>query len=232
MKIRLFTIPNFITLANLVCGAMAAVAVLRDGNLTLAFYLVVAAAIFDFFDGMVARLLKQSGPLGVQLDSLADDISFGLVPALVLFALFGRYNQGALPEWVGYTTFVVAAFAALRLAKFNIDDTQHTEFEGLPTPAATLLVTSLGVLADEFQLVLPAWSVVVIAVLVAVMMVAPVRLFALKFKGFGWKGNELRYSFIALSAVLLVVLRLYAVPLVIVLYVVLSLGRNMVCKKH
>ncbi|MBQ5878536.1 MAG: CDP-alcohol phosphatidyltransferase family protein, partial [Alistipes sp.] len=154
MKIRLFTIPNFITLANLVCGAMAAVAVLRDGNLTLAFYLVVAAAIFDFFDGMVARLLKQSGPLGVQLDSLADDISFGLVPALVLFALFGRYNQGALSEWVGYTTFVVAAFAALRLAKFNIDDTQHTEFEGLPTPAATLLVTSLGVLADEFQLVL------------------------------------------------------------------------------
>ena len=232
MKIRLFTLPNFITLGNLFCGALATVSVLVNGDLTTAFWLIVAAAVCDFFDGMVARLMGLSGPLGVQLDSLADDISFGLAPSAVLFSLFHRLNPHLLPDWLGYLCFLFAAFAALRLAKFNIDDTQHTEFEGLPTPAATLLVTSLGVLADEFQLVLPAWSVVVIAWLVAVMMVAPVRLFALKFKGFGWKGNELRYSFIALSAVLLVVLRLYAVPLVIVLYVLLSLGRNMVCKKH
>ncbi len=119
-KIRLFTLPNFITLGNLFCGAMATVSALVYEDLTMAFWLIVAAAVCDFFDGMVARLMGISGPLGVQLDSLADDISFGLAPSAVLFVIFGQVNNGQLPDWVAYTVFLFAAFAALRLAKFNI----------------------------------------------------------------------------------------------------------------
>ena len=111
MKIRLFTIPNLITLCNLLCGALAIVSALVWNDLTTAFWLIVAAAGFDFFDGMVARLMGISGPLGVQLDSLADDISFGLAPSIILFVLFGRLNGGVLPEWLGYTVFIFAAFA-------------------------------------------------------------------------------------------------------------------------
>ena len=109
MKIKLFTIPNLLTLSNLLCGAGAIHATLVGGNLTLAFWLIAAAALFDFFDGMAARLLGQSGPLGVQLDSLADDISFGLAPSFVLFVLFDRTNGGALPAWVGWGVFLFAA---------------------------------------------------------------------------------------------------------------------------
>ena len=97
-KIRLFTLPNFITLGNLFCGAMATVSVLVNGDLSTAFWLIVAAAVCDFFDGMVARLMGISGPLGVQLDSLADDISFGLAPSAVLFSLFHRLNAHLLPD--------------------------------------------------------------------------------------------------------------------------------------
>jgi CDP-diacylglycerol--serine O-phosphatidyltransferase len=119
MKIRLFTIPNFITLGNLCCGAMAAVSALVWNDLTLSFWLIVAAAACDFFDGMVARLMGISGPLGVQLDSLADDISFGLAPSAVLFSLFHRLNPHLLPDWLGYLCFLFAAFAALRIGALH-----------------------------------------------------------------------------------------------------------------
>lgn len=232
MKIRLFTIPNLITLCNLLCGALAIVSALVWNDLTTAFWLIVAAAGFDFFDGMVARLMGISGPLGVQLDSLADDISFGLAPSIILFVLFGRLNGGVLPEWLGYTVFIFAAFAALRLAKFNIDTTQHTEFCGLPTPAATLFVVALGLIVERSQPAwIEGWMVLAVAYALAVMMVANVRLFALKFKGFGWRGNELRYSFLLLSVVLIATLRLYAIPAIILCYVLLSIARRFACAR-
>ncbi len=225
MKIKLFTIPNLLTLSNLLCGAGAIHATLVGGNLTLAFWLIAAAALFDFFDGMAARLLGQSGPLGVQLDSLADDISFGLAPSFVLFVLFERTNAGALPAWAGWGVFLFAACAALRLAKFNIDEEQHTEFRGLPTPAATLVCVSLGLLSEHTAFAMPAWGVLLTAAVLAGLMVSSLPMFSLKFKGFGWPGNELRYLFLLASAAMIPLLRLYALPAIVAFYVLLSAGR-------
>ncbi len=224
MKIRLFTIPNFITLCNLLCGALAIVSALVWGDLTSSFWLIVAAAVFDFFDGMVARLLGISGPLGVQLDSLADDISFGLAPATILFVLFNRCNAGILPEWVGYTVFIFAACAALRLAKFNIDEEQHTEFRGLPTPAATLYVVTQGWLVEHNGLFanLNVWGVLIVAGVLSVLMISSIPMFSLKFKGFGWQGNELRYLFLVASLALLLTFGMGGIQLVIGIYIAIS----------
>ena len=228
MKVRLFTIPNLLTLANLVCGSVGVVMALSGGRLTTAFCLMILAAVFDFFDGFVARLLGQSSPIGLQLDSLSDDISFGLLPASILYVLY----EGPAAEAAAYAVFVVAAFAALRLAKFNIDDTQRTEFCGLPSPAAALLCGSLGLLAERNGLVLPREAVLAVAAAAAWLMVSGIRMFALKFHGFGWRGNELRYSFLAAGAAMIVLLRGYAVPLVIALYVVVSFVRGLACRTN
>ncbi len=224
MNIRLITIPNLLTLSNLLCGAFAIAAVLVHGDLSAAFWLLIAAAAFDFLDGFVARLLGQSSPIGLQLDSLADDITFGLAPATILYALYVRMPGLWLgpAEWPALFVFVYAACAALRLAKFNIDDTQRTEFCGLPSPAAALFCASLGLLAESRGLELPKEAVLAAAAIVGLMMISPVRMFALKFHGFGWQGNELRYTFLAACAVLALVLRLWAVPAVVALYVAVS----------
>ncbi|WP_297932253.1 CDP-diacylglycerol--serine O-phosphatidyltransferase [uncultured Alistipes sp.] len=223
MKIKLFTIPNLLTLSNLLCGAFALVAVLAHGDLTLAFWLMILAAVFDFLDGFVARLLRQSGPLGVQLDSLADDITFGLLPAAILFVVGERMpTLFVLPQWTLWAVFVLAAFSALRLARFNIDDTQHTEFRGLPTPAAALFCASLGMLAERDLLTIPCEAVLALAAVLSLLLVSPVRMFSLKFHGFGWAGNELRYAFLAACAVLVASLRMWSLPAIIALYVGLS----------
>ena len=132
MKIKFFTIPNLLTLSNLLCGSVAAVAALVWGNLTLAFGLMILAAVFDFFDGFTARLLDQSSPIGLQLDSLADDITFGFAPAAAMYVLYQRMPGVWLPEGaLGLIVFAFTAFAALRLAKFNIDDgVLRTAFAG------------------------------------------------------------------------------------------------------
>ena len=235
MKVRLFTIPNLLTLANLVCGSGGGVMALSGGRLTTAFCLMILAAVFDFFDGFVARLLGQSSPIGLQLDSLSDDISFGLLPASILYVLYGRMpslwlGEGPAAAAAAYAVFVVAAFAALRLAKFNIDDTQRTEFCGLPSPAAAMLCGSLGLLFETSGLELPREAISAIAVVVGLLMISNVRMFALKFHGFGWKGNELRYGFIIAAVVTAVLLRGYAVPAIIVLYILVSLVRGLACR--
>lgn len=233
MKIKLFTIPNLLTLSNLFCGSVAVVSALVWGDLKLAFGLMVLAAVFDFFDGFAARLLNQSSPIGLQLDSLADDISFGLAPAAIMYSLYQWMPGIWLPEgYPGLVVFVFTACAALRLAKFNIDDTQRTEFCGLPSPAAALLCGSLGLLAERNGLVLPREAVLAVAVAAAWLMVSGIRMFALKFHGFGWRGNELRYSFLAAGAAMIVLLRGYAVPLVIALYVVVSFVRGLACRTN
>ena len=223
MKIRLFTIPNFLTLGNLVCGASAAIAILSNGDFKLAFWLVVASAIFDFFDGFAARLLKSSSAIGVELDSLADMVSFGLVPAV---AMFSWYNEAAqlsqlsdcVIGWGAYLTLIIVAFSALRLAKFNVDDTQHTEFCGLPTPANGLFCLSLAML----DITLAKEFILLISIVMACLLISPIRMFALKFKGFGWRGNELRYSFIVACIVLIAAFTKYAVPAIILIYIVIS----------
>ena len=230
MKIRLFTIPNFLTLGNLVCGANAAIAILTNGDFKLAFWFVVASAIFDFCDGFAARLLKSTSAIGVELDSLADMVSFGLVPALAMFSWYGIAPQTSqLPDniivWGGYLTLIVVAFSALRLARFNVDDTQHTEFCGLPTPANGLFCLSLAMLAQMGEITFSKEIVLVISIVMACLLISPIRMFALKFKGFGWKGNELRYSFIAVCAVLIIAFTQYAIPAIILLYILISAVR-------
>lgn len=225
MQIRLFSIPNLLTLSNLLCGAAGVVAALVYGDLTLAFGLMIAAAVFDFFDGFAARLLGQSGPLGLQLDSLADDISFGFLPAVILFTLYGRLPGWFLPDEARFLLLLFAAFAALRLAKFNIDDSQHAEFCGLPSPAAALFCGSLGLLAERQGLDFPREGLLAVALVIALLMISPVRMFALKFQGFGWRGNELRYSFLGVSLLLVIALRWWSIPVVVALYILLSLVR-------
>ena len=226
MKIRLFTIPNMLTLGNLLCGASAVVALLMHSNFELAFWLVVASAIFDFFDGFAARLLKSTSAIGVELDSLADMVSFGLVPSVAMFSLWDLAPEAeTLPEWMRYLTLIIVAFSALRLAKFNIDDTQTSEFCGLPTPANGLFCLSLAMLMASGDIMLPRWAIVTISIGMAYMLISPVRMFALKFKGFGWQGNEIRYAFIALCVVLIAAFTRYAVPAIILLYMVISAVR-------
>lgn len=224
MKIRLVTIPNLLTLSNLLCGSLGAVMALRFDNLTAAFVLMIAAAFFDFFDGMAARLLGQNGPLGVQLDSLADDVTFGFTPAAMLFVLYGRMPGCWVGEagWPAFLLFFYTACAALRLAKFNIDDSQHTEFCGLPSPAAALFCASLALLGERCGLVVPREAILAAAFAAGLLMVSPLRMFALKFRGFGLRGNGVRYAFLVSCAVLLAVLRLYAVPAIVGLYVLIS----------
>ena len=220
MKIKLFTIPNLLTLSNLFCGSAAVVSALVWGDLKLAFGLMVLAAVFDFFDGFAARLLNQSSPIGLQLDSLADDISFGLAPAAIMYSLYQWMPGIWLPEgYPGLVVFVFTACAALRLAKFNIDDTQRTEFCGLPSPAAAMLCGSLGLLFETSGLELPREAISAIAVVVGLLMISNVR-----------KGNELRYGFIIAAVVTAVLLRGYAVPAIIVLYILVSLVRGLACR--
>ena len=229
MKIKLFTIPNLLTLSSLLCGSFAVVSALVYGDLALAFWLTIAAGVFDYSDGFVARLLKCPSAIGVQLDSLSDMVSFGFAPSAVLFVLWNNSLPADAEAWLRYggsaLCFAVAVFSALRLAKFNIDDTQRTEFCGLPSPAAGLFCASLGLLHAEGMLSLPYEAVLLAAAATAWLMISPIRMFALKFHGFGWTGNRLRYLFLGACVVLILTLGAYAIPAIFVLYVVVSLVR-------
>lgn len=228
MKVKFFTIPNLLTLSNLMCGSFAALSALVYGNLEWAFWFVVLAALFDFCDGFAARLLHQSSPIGLQLDSLADMISFGFVPAAVLYTMTTRTmgeEQVVLRYVYALASFLLAAFSALRLAKFNIDDSQHEEFCGLPTPANALFFTSLGLISARTGFDFGGEALIGIMPVMAWLLISPVRMFSLKFRGFGWKGNGIRYLFLALCVVLIVVLRLYSIPAIILLYILISAVR-------
>ena len=228
MKIKLFTISNLLTLSNLLCGMIATVAILTDGDLHLAFWLLVLAAVFDFFDGFTARLLHQSSPIGLQLDSLADMVSSGVAPTAVMLTLawqagssWWAADTGGPWSWI---VLLLAVGTALRLAKFNIDETQHTEFCGLPTPANALFFISLGWIKVKTGFDLGYWLLLLIPVM-SWLLVSPVRMFAFKFQHFAWKGNGVRYVFIVSAALLLAVLGVRAVPVVIVLYIATSVVR-------
>lgn len=234
MKIKLFTIPNLLTLANLICGSLAVVAICQGHSYKSAFVLIVGAAVFDFFDGFAARLLKQSSPLGGELDSLADMVSFGLAPALIMSALFvdgaKAIEAPCWAEYGRYIPFAIVACSALRLAKFNIDDAQQSSFVGLPTPACALFCISLSILP------LGSWAlgsevVAALSLLLAWLLISPLNMFALKFKGYGLRGNVVRYLFLLLSAALLLLFGLSAFTIIVALYIVISLITKIVCHK-
>lgn len=235
MKIRLFTLPNMLTLANLCAGAAAVIFALQYHAYETAFWLIIAAAVCDFFDGFAARLLGQTSPLGVQLDSLADDISFGLAPAAVMYDLYihstSYYDLSAdVMEPLRFVVLIIAAFSALRLAKFNIDTTQTTEFEGLPTPANALMLMSLATLVEQGEVAISQEHILLIAVAASLLLISPIRMFALKFKGFGLRGNMLRYGFLAVALLIIIFVPTYSVLAIIVLYIVLSTLRWLCCR--
>ena len=233
MKIRLITLPNIVTLCNLLCGSAATVYALVLSDLQTAFWLVVAAAVFDFLDGFTARLTGSFSPVGKELDSLSDMVSFGVAPSSVLFVMYqtqsGAFAGGGIDPW-GFAVFILAAFSALRLAKFNIDESQRYEFEGLPTPPAALLVCSAGYLfADGVYAVRP-YYILLSALCLSYFLVSPVRMFALKFHGYGLHEpqNLLRYVFLLVSLAALVLFRIGAVPFIVMAYILVSLVRNIV----
>ena len=205
MNIRKY-IPNTITCLNLVSGCIASVMAF-EGNLLFALLWIVAAAVFDFFDGLAARALKAYSPMGKELDSLADVVSFGVAPGMILFTSLRIWasssSAGCLSEYIPYLAFVVPAFSGLRLAKFNIDERQTTSFIGLPVPAHALLWSSAAYSLQEWLLSGQTWvAVVMIAAFCATsyLLVSEVPMFSLKIKSLSWKGNELRYILIIASA--------------------------------
>lgn len=220
-------IPNTITCCNLISGCIATYFAFQ-GDYPAALVAIIVGAVFDFFDGMTARLLHVSSPIGKELDSLADCITFGFAPSAIVFSFLGSFH---LHLWfVPFLAFVMAAFSALRLAKFNLDERQAMGFIGLPTPANALfwgsLIMSLDwqTLFEPYQL--PGYWVYIVLALVLVssyLLVSEIPMFALKFKHWGWKGNEVKYLFLLTSLLLIVVLGIKGIAAVIAWYVLLSL---------
>ncbi len=224
--------PNILTLANLACGC-AAISFAHYGRLEITFWLIVSAAVFDFLDGAMARLTGQYSEIGKQLDSLADVVSFGVAPSMILFTLYhysDSFWENPLCLWSGWLVFSVALFSALRLAKFNVDESQNEEFTGLPTPAAALAIAALGWMWGGYSWseIVPGWGILALAAAISWLLVCPLRMFSLKFKSFGWRGNELRYTFLGLSLVLIAALGIGGVAACVGLYVVTSAVRHIV----
>ena len=236
MKIKLFTVPNIITLCNLLCGCGSIVASLMFCNFRLALILIIASAVCDFFDGFTARLLRQYSDIGVQLDSLADMVSFGVAPSAMMYLFASQtFTIFTLSETIVnilvFVPFLMAAFSALRLAKFNIDDSQHDSFEGLPTPANAIFCASfVYAIVTDVRAVELEW-IVLISVIMSALLVSPVRMFSFKLKNLSWNANKLQYIFLALSLVALLTLGLYSVPTIIVIDIVLSTISWLFCKK-
>lgn len=222
-------IPNTLTSCNLFSGCIAAYMAFH-GNYKEALLFIVLGTMFDFFDGMTARLLHVSSPIGKELDSLADDITFGLAPAAIAFSLFKEvYYPDFLMPVAGimpYTAFLIAVFSGLRLAKFNIDERQTSSFIGMPTPANALFWASLAVGGHSF-LISDNFNAIYLFVLVVVMsllLVAELPMFSLKFKDLSWGHNKISYIFLIVSLPLLIIFQLSGIAAVIIWYILLSLA--------
>ena len=221
------------TCGNLLCGCLAIVNIFhgRWDNMAL---LVGIAALLDFADGFTARLVNNQSEFGKQLDSLADMVTFGVVPAVVMYHLMLKsqflelYDNPLLYKFLKYYMFIIAVFSALRLAKFNLDKRQTNYFIGLPTPANTLMIISLPLIVynNTFGLqryLLNPWMLAGIASLSAWLLIAEIPLISLKFKNFSWQDNKAQFLLLILSLILIPVLKFAAIPLIIILYILLSL---------
>ena len=220
-------IPNFLTLCNLACGCYGVVAVFR-GDTNMGSMMIWAGALFDFFDGFAARMLKKYSSIGKDLDSLADIVTFCFLPATLLFVLIGHNSENMILPYFG---FLLVIFGALRLAKFNNDTRQGEFFYGLPVPAAGIFVSGLPYLAAiEYDAVASIISnqyfLIGIAILLSALMVSDIKLMSLKSTDFSFKGNWQRYLLLLSSVVLLLLWQFAALPVIISLYLVLSMALN------
>lgn len=236
-------IPNFITLLNLFAGLLSIYYGMID-ELQFAGMMIFVAAVFDFFDGFAARLLNAKSEIGIQLDSLADMVSFGVAPAFILFHTieFSIELTGISTwEYLPFTAFIIPLFAALRLAKFNIDEEQQTSFIGMPTPAVAILLASFPIiimvcLADNkglyYDIVTNPYFLAGVAIISSFLMVSKIPMFALKFTSVSWAENQTRYIFIILSVFLIFLLKLAAIPLIILLYLLISIAFTLFNVEH
>ena len=242
-------IPNIITLLNLLCGSIAVIFAVNS-NFELAAFFVFLGIFFDFFDGFFARKLKVQSELGLQLDSLADMVTSGLVPGIIIYKLLSLTVD--MPEMTndwGFNRFdfnisilpllglLITLASAYRLAKFNIDEDQQSYFKGLPTPANALLILSLPLIM-EFQnsdamnaIILNKWFLIGLTLLSCYLLNSSIKLFALKFKDWSFKANATRYIFIILSIVTLIVLQFAAIPIIILIYIFMSILDNLTTKQ-
>lgn len=239
------------TLGNLLCGCLGIFCVF-EGLLIWASHLIFIAGVLDFLDGFVARLLKQHSEIGKQLDSLADMVTFGVLPAFIVFELLvqiGGYVKydGSLGSDLYFIdgplllfcrpaiAFLLALFSALRLAKFNIDTRQSDSFIGVPTPANAFVVAAFPLILEfnpEYKfLILNSTFLISYTLIMSYLLISEIPLFALKFKNFSWASNQIKYIFLILSIILLVALQFVAIPLIIFLYIILSVVNNLLSKK-
>ncbi|WP_394758853.1 CDP-alcohol phosphatidyltransferase family protein [Flavobacterium sp.] len=239
-------IPNIITLLNLFSGCVALVFAFQL-EFELAFYFVCLGIFLDFFDGFFARLFKVSSPLGLQLDSLADMVTSGVVPGVVMFQLllksFGEEKVISVSSWdnsvmiLPFLGFIITLGSCYRLANFNIDTRQTDSFIGVPTPANALFILSLPLILQysNVEFITNAlqnyWVLIVISFISAYIMNAEIPLFSLKIKNFTFKKNALQIFFLVVALLFLVLFRYLGVALIIVFYVLLSVVNNMFSKK-
>ena len=220
-------IPNTLTSCNLISGCIAIVFAL-NANFSMALTFIVVGAVFDFFDGMSARLLGVSSPIGKELDSLADVVTFGVAPSSMIYSLLLILDKtgwnDTLAALVPYVAFVMAAFSAIRLAKFNLDERQTTSFIGLPTPAnalfwGALIVGGEEMLAEQSNVIL---LLVALVFLSSWLLVAEIPMFALKFKHWGWHENKIKYVFIVSCLPILLIFGISGISVIIAWYICLS----------
>lgn len=280
----MFNIPNLFTAGNMLCGIMA-IFFSFSGRIEWAAFFIFGGAVLDFFDGFLARILKQQGEMGKQLDSLADMITFGLAPGIMMMVVLAYATtspslwHGILPDkgivlmadtlihpvhedvtaafynwksdlldfeevnWIPFAALLIPFFSMFRLAKFNIDTRQSESFIGLPTPANTIFFTAFPLLITQFGNI-PGWQhdlimqciqpvvLIPIIVVMSLLLVAELPLFALKFKSFAWKGNEIRYIFLISCGLLIPLLLIWSVPIIVLLYLLLSFIQNIIRKKQ
>jgi CDP-diacylglycerol--serine O-phosphatidyltransferase len=235
-------IPNILTLLNLLCGCIAIVFVTKL-RFDLAFYFVCLGIFFDFFDGFFARKFGVAGPLGVQLDSLADMVTSGVAPGYVMYQMlsfdgsFMQITNDLSFFQVSFLGFIITLGACYRLANFNIDTRQSDSFIGLPTPANALFIMSLPLVIEEChfltlsELLNIKWVLLAITMISVYVMNAEIPLFSLKIKNFSFQKYKLQIGFLVLSIVMIATLQYLAIPLIIMTYVLLSIANNMLAKK-
>ncbi|MFW9598373.1 MAG: CDP-diacylglycerol--serine O-phosphatidyltransferase [Paludibacter sp.] len=210
-------IPNFITTLNLFSGCFA-IYYGFQANYEMVMAFILIAAVFDFMDGLAARILKAYSAMGKELDSLADVVSFGVAPGVLVFSLI---NESALPDWMAFVGFIVPVFSALRLAKFNIDARQTSSFIGMPTPANALFWAGMGYSFSDL-LIDNGLLTIVLAIVFCLFLVSEVPMFSLKFKNLSLKNNWVQYLFLVGSVALIVYFQTKALALIIAWYLVLS----------
>tara|TARA_R110002073_G_scaffold128999_1_gene274997 strand:+ start:50583 stop:51314 length:732 start_codon:yes stop_codon:yes gene_type:complete len=229
-------IPNLFTLGNLLCGTLATIAAV-NGIYSAVWVLVVVGIFFDFLDGFLARILNVQGELGKQLDSLADMVTSGVVPGILMYKFYEEViylndDPSDVVILLAFLSFILTLSAGYRLAKFNIDSRQSDSFIGLPTPAMSLFVVSLPLIhihTDiEFvkEIVSNHSFLTVVTLVLCYLMNAELPLFSLKFKSFGIKENAIKYLLIVVSGTLLITVQYVAVPIIIILYIILSIIKN------